>query len=410
MIERYAACMTSVLVPNLPLRGTPGDLLELVRSGMAASRSDLARLTGLAPSTISLRVDGLLRLGLLAEPAAGSHGGRKARKLALNGKAGYVASVDLGASHVRIALADLRGSVLFDEPEPATLVDEDIVATAGRLWGRIVELIESLRLAPDRLLGIAVGVPAPVSHRDGRIVSPAFMPAWNNQSLSAPFKQHTHVPVLIENDANLYAIAESPDGGDPADSHLLAVKLGTRIGCGIISAGAVHRGYNGAAGEIAHTQAHGESALPCSCNVPNCLESVASGGALLARLDAAGIHLGSPRELVEAGEHGRPEVVDVLRDAGRQIGATLSGFVNFFNPKDVVIGGTMSYSAPLVAAIRAELFRSCLPLVTENLDVRATGSTTGLASQGGLRLALDTALQTHLVNEMVSANDAQDSA
>ena len=193
--------MTSVLVQATPIGGTPGDLLQLVRGGQAASRSDLARLTGLAPSTVSLKVDGLLRLGLIREPVPNPRGGRKARKLEINGDAGYVASIDLGASHVRIALADLRGAVLFDEPFPAALIDEDIAATVGRLWDTVGTLIDSLQLAPDRLLGITVGVPAPVSHRDGRIVSPAFMPAWNNQSLSAPFAQHTAVPVMVENDA-----------------------------------------------------------------------------------------------------------------------------------------------------------------------------------------------------------------
>ncbi|SDH61680.1 Sugar kinase of the NBD/HSP70 family, may contain an N-terminal HTH domain [Leifsonia sp. 98AMF] len=395
----------SPLPSTTPALGTPGNLLQLVRSGHARSRSDLARITGLAPSTVGLRVNDLLRLGVLTETGTGAHGGRKARHLKVDGRSGIVAAVDIGASHVRVAIADLAGNVLSDEQRSSELIDADPGITVDRLWSEIEAMAVSVGREMSTLRGLAVGIPAPVSQPDGRIVSPAFMPSWNQVRLADWFALHTSVPVHVENDANLYAIAECPAGGDLHEAHVLAVKLGTRIGSGIISAGVVHRGFNGAAGEISHTRASGEASIPCSCSVPNCLESVASGGALVARLRQSGRTIADTAELVQLGADGDPQVVEVLREAGREIGAALSAFVNFFNPHDVVLGGTMSNSGPLVAALRAELFRTCLPLVTEDLDVRSARIDTGLASMGGLRLALDSVLHPHRVDQLVGESE-----
>lgn len=402
--------MTSIapLPSSLPSAlSSPGYLFQLIRQGSARSRSKLAKLTGLAPSTVSLKVDALMKAGLVRETGAAGRGGRTARHLTVNASHGFVVSIDLGASHARIAIADLAGTLVADEPISTEVLDADPAVTIGRLWETIEKLVQDNSLDFQTMQALTIGVPAPVQQPEGRIVSPAFMPAWNNATVAALFAVHTDVTVLVENDANLYAIAECPADITAAEAHLLAVKLGTRIGCGIISGGKVHRGFNGTAGEIAHTRATGEAAISCSCNVPDCLESVASGGALLARLRADGASVGSTLELVQLGEHGDAQAVQVLREAGSQIGAALSSFVNFFNPRELVLGGMMSRSAPLTAAIRAELFRTCLPLMTENLEVRTSRPDTTLASAGGLRLALDTALQPERVDDVVERAEAR---
>ncbi|PJJ63828.1 putative NBD/HSP70 family sugar kinase [Compostimonas suwonensis] len=389
---------------------SPGDLFQLIRQGTARSRSELSKVTGLAPSTVSLKVEDLLRGGLVIESGVSGRGGRTARRLSVNAAEGFVVSLDLGASHVRVAVADLAGLILADRLCSTDVIDEDPGVTVSGLWRTIQGIVDDTDLELTKMVALAVGVPAPVRQPEGRIVSPAFMPAWNNATLSTLFATMTDVPVIVENDANLYAIAECPAEVEPESAHLLAIKLGTRIGCGIISGGKLHRGFSGAAGEISHTQAKGQAAILCSCNVVNCLESVASGGALLARLRADGLTVGSTQELVQMGEHGDARAVQVLREAGSEIGAALSSFVNFFNPRELVLGGTMCYSAPLTAAIRAELFRTCLPLMTENLDVRTSRPETGLGSAGGLRLALDTALQPERVNALLSEAEAVHSA
>ena len=380
--------------------GSAGDIFRLVRSGTATSRSALARHIGMAPSTISLRVDALVRSGIVSEGGdEESRGGRRARSLEVTASAGFVGAMDVGAHHVQVAIADLGGTLVVVEDVPVSIEDGPGAAVEG-LWAALGGLIERSGLDPDRLLGVAIGLPAPIEFPSGRVVLPSFMPSWHNADLPGLFAAHTTIPVLVENDANLIALAEQSEG-HPETDQLLAIKLGTRIGCGIISAGRLHRGVGGAAGEISHTSVAGTSTIPCVCGATNCLESVASGGAIVARLVAQGYNVTTASDVVELGRSGDAQVVDVLRSAGTSIGGVLSSIVNFFNPRDVVLGGAMSASAPLVAAIRAELFQRCLPLVTNDLEVRAARSPGDAGVRGACQLILEEVLAPARVERLV---------
>jgi predicted NBD/HSP70 family sugar kinase len=404
--------------------GSVGDVLRRIRTSDAMSRSTLARTTGLAPSTVSLRVDVLIGMGLVHEVGnEDSRGGRRARRLRLDGSAGFVAAVDLGANHVRIVLSDLAGGVLVDtdmitdgdasatERHRLPMSDGPAVAVTA-LWNRLVQLADDHHLAMGSFRGVAIGVPAPIAHPSGRIVTPSFQPTWHDADLPGLFAAHTDAPVLVENDANLIAIAERPERtelDDADDDQLLAVKLGTRIGCGIIASGRLHRGVGGAAGEVSHTAVDGVAMIGCTCGVPNCLESVASGGAIAARLRQAGYTAETPADLLALGAQGDPVVVDAIRAAGAQIGQVLAGMVNFFNPREVVLAGTMSASMPLVAAIRAELYQRCLPIVADDLEVRASRNPQDAGVRGATILILDEVLAPARIDELVR-DDAQRAA
>lgn len=378
--------------------GSVGEIFRMIRSAEATSRSSLAQLSGLAPSTVSLRVDALMRLGLVRDSGADeSRGGRRARLLEVDNSAGFVAALDVGANHVKIALADLSGNFLLVNEQAASF-GEGPDAVVSRLWDIVEEQIGESGLDAGSLLGIGLGLPAPIEFPSGRVVHPSFMPGLHDAVIPGYFAKYTAVPVLVENDANLVALAERSED-HPESDQLLAVKLGTRIGCGIISAGRLHRGVGGAAGEISHTAVAGTSTIGCSCGIPNCLESVASGGAIVARLAQQGYAVRTSADVVELGRSADPQVVEALREAGTHIGKVLSSIVNFFNPRDVVLGGAMSASAPLVAAIRAQLFQCCLPLVANDLEVRAARN----PSDAGIRGASIYILEEVLAPSRVEA-------
>lgn len=390
-----------------PLMGSVGDLFHAIRNGEANSRAMLAQRSGLAPSTISLRIDTLLRLGLIEESGGeSSRGGRRARKLTPVSSAGFVAALDVGANHVKVALVDLMGQVI-DTQDQGPAIEGQPEALVSRLWDAVQTMISQQELNPQRLMGIALGLPAPIEHASGRVVLPSFMPSLHDAVIPDYFAEYTHIPVLVDNDANLVALAERSTE-HPESDQLLAIKLGTRIGCGILAAGKLHRGIGGAAGEISHTAVSGISTISCTCGIPNCLESVASGGALAARLAQAGYDVATAADVVELGRGASPEVVDILREAGSQIGEVLSSIVNFFNPREVVLGGIMSESSALVAAIRAQLFQLCLPLVTNNLEVRAARNPGDAGIKGASILILEEILAPARIESLarIMENDA----
>jgi predicted NBD/HSP70 family sugar kinase len=345
-----------------------GELLSLIRAGTAVTRADLARRTGLARSTVAQRVDALLGSGLVLEAGdTPSTGGRPATMLAFNHQAGVVLVADLGATHARMALTDLAGTPLAE-----LAGDLDIALGPGEVlkWvsGRFDELLETTGKAPADVRGIGIGVPGPVEFDTGRPVNPPIMPGWDGFDIPAWFAEHYRAPVLVDNDVNIMARGEHWVHWRDTP-HLLFVKVGTGIGCGIVADGHIHRGARGAAGDIGHIRASGDDVI-CACGNIGCLEAVAGGHALATRLAATGLDASNSRDVVRLVHEGNVSATRMVRAAGRTLGEVLAGTVNFFNPAVIVIGGDIAEAhAQLLAGVREGIFSRSLPLATRDLRI-----------------------------------------
>ena len=347
---------------------TPGELLALIRAGTAVTRADLARHTGLARSTVAQRVDALLASGLLLEAGdTPSTGGRPATMLAFNHQAGVVLVADLGATHARVAVTDLAGTTLAERAG-----DLDIALGPAEVlkWvsARFHELLDQTAHAPVDVLGIGIGVPGPVEFDTGRPVNPPIMPGWDGFDIPGWFADRYGAPVLVDNDVNIMARGEHWVHWRRTP-HLLFVKVGTGIGCGIVADGHIHRGARGAAGDIGHIRATGEDVI-CACGNIGCLEAVAGGHALATRLAASGVDAQNSRDVVRLVHEGNVKATQMVRAAGRTLGEVLAGTVNFFNPAVIVIGGDIAEAhAQLLAGVREGIFSRSLPLATRDLRV-----------------------------------------
>ncbi|WP_207923683.1 ROK family protein [Actinomadura bangladeshensis] len=365
----------------------PAALVRLVATGRAESRAELARLSGLAASSVSLRVEQLIAAGLFAEEGAGaSRGGRRPRRLRLAREAGVFLVADLGAHHARLAAADLAGTPLAVSDLACDIAvgpEETLTAVTRSLRG----LAREHGLADVPVRGIGIGLPGPVDPATGQVVSPSRMPGWNDFPVRDFVTRHAGVPVLVENDANLMAVGEHRASW-PSLDNLMVIKLGSGIGCGVIVDGRLHRG-RGAAGDISHVRILSEATVDCSCGHPDCLEAHASGAALAASLAGHGIAVEHPSEIVDLVADGVPQATSAVRTAGRLIGDVLTGLVNFFNPDALVIGGSLSNAEPLVATIRGVIYERCLPLATRNLEIATSRAGRDASVLGAGQLMLE---------------------
>lgn len=352
---------------------TAGALFQLIRSGEADSRAELARITGLSASTVAVRVEELTALGYIEEVGKGaSTGGRRPRALALKAGSRAVAAVDLGEHHATLGIMNRRGELLAHRLEEISLVDgpdvviEDIVR-------RCVQLVESIDGVPLELEGIAMGLPGPVDSRNGTLVSPSRMPGWNGVAVGELIERFSGLPALVENDANIMAVGEYVERGQSV-SDLVFVKAGSGIGCGVIASGRVHRGFRGVAGDISHVALKDASPVPCSCGRVGCLDVIASGYAVLDALRDAGVEVDSVDELLAIARDAHPLATRLLREAGKSTGEVLATIINFFNPQMLVLGGKLSTSEAFVAGVRQEIYTQCLPMATDFLDITVSQS------------------------------------
>jgi predicted NBD/HSP70 family sugar kinase len=362
--------------PVRPFAGEPvsaGAVLRVIRDAGTLTRAELGRRTGLARSTVAQRVDTLLRHELVREVVGGdSTGGRPPSSLAFNDGSGVVLCADLGVTHSRLAVCDLGGAPLAEEVEERLDISEGPEAVLGLVHERFGALMEQADRSHSHVRGIGVGVPGPVAFDRGEPTNPPIMPGWDGFSIPGWFASRYDAPVLVDNDVNIMALGEHwtnwRDRG-----HLLFIKVGTGIGCGIVARGEIHRGGKGAAGDIGHIRLAGHE-VRCRCGNVGCLEAVSGGGALARRLSERGIEARTSRDVVRLVKDGDDAATRLVREAGRNLGEVLAGCVNFFNPEVIVIGGDVGQaSSQLLAGVREIVFQRSLPLATEELRLVPSG-------------------------------------
>jgi predicted NBD/HSP70 family sugar kinase len=291
----------------------------------------------------------------------------------MNPGARVVAGVDIGATHALVSLTDLSGAELVDE-RVALNVAEGPKKVLGWLTGSIARLLQQAARDTSGLAAIGIGLPGPVEHQTGRPINPPIMPGWDGFDVPGFVRQSIDVPVLVDNDVNIMGLGEQ-SGSWPGISDLMFVKVATGIGAGIITGNSVQRGAQGTAGDLGHVRVpRGGDAL-CRCGNTGCLEAIAGGPALAAALNeghsrSTGHKLHSSQDVVDLVRAGDEAAIQVIRQAGRDIGDVLATCVNLLNPSVIVIGGSLAQAGEhLLAGIREVVYSRSLPLATEHLRI-----------------------------------------
>jgi len=381
------------------------EILRALRRQGRISRSEISNITGWSKAKASQEIRSLVDKGYLVEIGEGaSQGGRKPRLLRINNQLGYIAGIDIGATSLDVALADVTGSILQRCSEPA-----DVKLPPQSVFGRCSELLLDLIQAqggtPDQLLGIGVGVPGPVDFARGVLVAPPLMPEWENFPIRDFFKKTFHSAfVVVDNDVNIMALGEQRAGDGAGIDHFIFVKIGTGIGAGIISNGRIHRGSDGSAGDIGHICVDKEGPL-CACGNKGCLEAMAAGPAIASKALEAARNGSSatlrqmresnggilrPEDVNAACREGDQAALDIIRDSGQMIGDVLATLVNFFNPSHIFVGGGITnFGNHLLVAIRRAVLHRSLPLATTHLSIKFSRVGSNVGVMGAISLALD---------------------
>lgn len=342
-------------------------VLHAIASGVAVTRADLARLTGLARPTISSLVDELSDDGLVIELGPGvSAGGKRPTLLGIDHSARQVIAIDMSVRPIVGVLADLAGTEhirVVAEPE-------------GDPTEALVTLVEQLKArAHAPIAGVGVGSPGLVA-ADGTVIEAAHL-GWSDHPLRELLEAQTGLPVWVSNDANAAALAEFGRLPTERDA-LVLVRIGDGIGAGLVLGGRPHVGSNAAAGELGHLVVQPDG-LPCACGNAGCLETVAS----LPAIDRAIAARGGDAAAIE----------QAVADASEHLGAVIAHLVAILDVSDVVLsverdgyGEAMAVQVATVVAARR------LRRVAASVAVRSAQDPSGLVLDGAHALVLAGAL------------------
>src|SRR4051794_1156530 len=340
-------------------------VIHALRDEGHISRADIARRTGLSRSTVSSLVADLQADGLVVErpepgSAYGAQGGRPPILLSFDASAGAAVGVDFGHSHLRVAVSDLASTILAERTRP---LDTDHDAQEGLEMAAelVVETLADAGVARETVIGAGMGLPGPIDQGDGTVGSSAILPGWIGMAAASELQKRLDVPVMVDNDANLGALAEAAFGAGRDAGDLVYLKVSSGIGAGLILNGRLYRGSNGLAGELGHVLVDPDG-IVCRCGNRGCLETVAATGALVEELRRSHGEDITIEGMLEAARAGDADCQRVIRAAGRALGTVAASLLNMLNPELVIVGGHLAMAGDLLLdGMRESIARAALP-------------------------------------------------
>ena len=370
-------------------------VIGALREQGQTSQADIARVTGLSRTTVSklvaeLKGSGLVgELQVVAHDPRGAHGGRPPVQLMLRDSSKAVVGIDFGHSHVRVAVADLAHNVLAERVRYLD-VNHQATESLDASVAMVDEVLGEVDIRPAKVIGVGIGIPGPVDRVRGTAGSASILPGWIDIRIRTEMERRLGLPVEIENDANLGALAELTWGAGRDCSTFAYIKASTGIGAGIVIDGSLLRGASGTAGEIGHTTLD-EGGVLCYCGNRGCLETVASGPAIVALVGTANGEGLTLADVIARAAAGDVRCRRAISDASREIGVAVAGLCNLINPERVVVGGQLSQSGDLaLGPIRESIRRFAVQAAADRVKVVSAVFVERAELLGSLALALKT--------------------
>ena len=380
------SCSKVTIMPS-PIPQIDTDVLtvvDLVRRGRASTRQQLAQMTGMGRNTISSLLNTAVSLGLVAPNGSGpSTGGRAPATWRFRQEDGLVLVAGVHSSTLRLAVTDLGGAPVECRTLPWSIT-RGPAPTLAEAAARLRDMVGPL----DRPVWAAgASLPGPIDQESGRPTAPPIMPGWDGFDVVAVMEEALGVPAVTSNDVNTMLLGHAVTLQDQAHRRprdILYLQVGTGIGAGLMSNGLLHRGADGAAGDIGHVRVTGNDAVVCRCGRTGCLEAVAGGWAVMRDARRAGAEGTSPflRERLAGSDDltiddvvagvaaGDTECVTLMVRSATAVGDALAMIVSFFNPGRVVLAGPMPQGCPLFLQVARRIVdERALALATHDLEL-----------------------------------------
>ncbi len=340
-------------------------LLGEIRRHQRIPRIRLSEITGISRATVTTITAELLREGLIEEvssdsPDKDSRRGRPKVDLKIRGAARLIAGAKISNRTISLVLLDFEGRQLADhehELDHGVLPAEEMAEELAKLVDTLAQKVgKGLADVAGFGLGIAGIVDAP---RGFVHWSPSL--STRNVTFGPVLERVMGIPVFLDNDANLVAMAEKSFGLGQGHSDFIVVTIESGVGMGIVINDEIYRGTRGCGAEFGHTKVHLEGAL-CRCGQRGCLEAYVADYALLreAMIANGGAAERQVDEILRSAKDGEPVAASIVERAGRMFAMGLANLVNIFDPELIILAGEQMQASHLYAEEVIEVMRKLI--------------------------------------------------
>jgi glucokinase len=340
--------------------GTANELLRLLRRDSPMSRADLVRSSGLTAPTVSAGIAKLMRRNLVVELGHGSsNGGRPPGLLDFNTRYGYVVGVDIGGSFVRVALADLKGSVA-GRWNARLKADRNPTLLTRTVAEAVTQLLRQHKIPGKRVLEVVAGAPGITDVTAGRVLSAPNLTGWHDVPFRDMLQRELRIPVTIENDVNLGALGEGWRGAAKGAANFVFLAVGTGVGAGIVLNHALHHGAKWSAGEVGYMLLPGLPDDPPGADELGALESAVGGKSIEENWGGHPDRADRSRkmkatDIFDLAATGDSNARGVMMSVAHYLAMAITNLSLVLDLSTVVLGGGVGEHPALLEAIRRNL-------------------------------------------------------
>ena len=325
-------------------------------------KRELSNRTRMSPPTVNKLIEELQEIDLIKDYGLGEanqKGGPRPTYYGINPDSRYIIAIDVETYNTKIAIFNLTKNIVGDVKNIKIKIQGDTEKIIQSIASGIEMHIDSLKINKTKIIGAGIALKGLVNYELGE--SYTYL-THESKSTKELFEEKLKIPVVIENDARVMALAESQFGLAQNISNVLCLNVNWGLGLGIIVNDKLYNGNDGLAGEFGHIQVEKDGLL-CDCGMIGCLETVASGNALH-RLAIEGLRKKVPTRLekiigndfskldiqtiIETANQGDQFATSLLSDVGYNLGRGISYLLHIFNPEKIIIGGVVSLAGKYI--------------------------------------------------------------
>jgi glucokinase-like ROK family protein len=359
------------------------NILRIVIDEGPISRIDISRRLKISRPTTSAYINELFEDGLVEEigkSESTSSGGKRAVLLQFNNRAGYIFGVMIGVKNIRIALTDLTSNIIdvIKIPTEEWFGPEAVI---DKLVSRLREVIKKSGINRKSIIGIGIGATGLVDGKRGLVIFSPNLSGWSNINLKEIIERQINLPVFIENECRVQAIAEKKYGMAKDVSDFVCFETGTGIGTGVFIDNKLMVGKNGMAGEVGHITTNLGGKRVCHCGNVGCLETLCSTNSLIEDIEIDIEKSGKTSEyrkekleledIFRLYHEGDRIVVRNVEDNAKYLGIGISDAIKMFNPELVIIhGDVIKFGERFLEVVKKSVTENTFPKVKDNYNIK----------------------------------------
>jgi predicted NBD/HSP70 family sugar kinase len=322
-------------------------LLRLLLKQDSTSRVELSRMTGLTKTTISSIINEFIALSIVEESSTVSTGnvGKTPIPLHIRTDAVYTIGVHIGRERLETLLMDARMNIIthkrgedYNKCGPEGVIDS--------LFSNINTIMKYAKRKEIDVGAIGIGIPGPLDAQAGIVKQPPKFKGWKDVPLGSIVQKEYGIPVWIENDANVCALAEKWLGSGRNIHNFIYILLNEGIGAGVIINDELYQGTYDFVGEIGHFLCYEQGQFKY-------LEDIAGVDVLLHLVNSQGLRVKSLKEITELLQQDNQVANSIVKNLATWVGSAIVNAIHMIGPQTVFIGGEMAVlGEPLIRPIR----------------------------------------------------------